>query len=71
VFPSSVEPPAFLIVTGPNGSGKSSAYEHANIEKGGRSVWIVNPDILAKRIAEVETLQDCSTFSEPLPFGLC
>jgi predicted ABC-type ATPase len=42
--------PAFLIVAGPNGSGKSSVYEHADIELNGRTVWIVNPDILSRRI---------------------
>lgn len=50
------EPPAFLIVAGPNGSGKSSAYQDAKIEFGGRSVWIVNPDLLSKRIHDTENL---------------
>ena len=49
--------PALLIVAGPNGSGKSSAYEHADIELGGRSVWIVNPDLLARRIHEAEAIE--------------
>lgn len=52
----SAEPPVFLIVAGPNGSGKSSAYQNANIEWGGRSVRIVNPDLLAARISEIESL---------------
>lgn len=51
------EQPAFLIVAGPNGSGKSSAYERADIELEGRSVWIVNPDLLAKRIRSMEGLE--------------
>lgn len=50
----SEDTPVLLIVAGPNGSGKSSAYEHADIEMGGRSLWIVNPDILSVRIHRVE-----------------
>jgi predicted ABC-type ATPase len=46
--------PFLLIVAGPNGSGKSSAYEDTNIKEVGRSVWIINPDVLAKRIRETE-----------------
>jgi len=53
---SSAEPPVFLIVAGPNGSGKSSAYQDTNIEAFGRSVWIINPDLLAARIRAVEGL---------------
>lgn len=52
----SAEPPVFLIVAGPNGSGKSSAYQDADIESFGRSVWIINPDLLAARIRDVEGL---------------
>lgn len=48
------EQPVFLIVAGPNGSGKSSVYANADLEWAGRSVWIVNPDLLAARISEVE-----------------
>jgi predicted ABC-type ATPase len=50
----SAEPPVFLIVAGPNGSGKSSAYQDTDIEAFGRSVWIINPDLLAARIHDVE-----------------
>ena len=46
--------PVFLIVAGPNGSGKSSVYRDADLEWDGRSVWIVNPDLLAARIRDVE-----------------
>lgn len=53
----SAEPPVFLIVAGPNGSGKSSAYQDADIESFGRSVWIINPDLLAARIRDVEGLE--------------
>lgn len=52
--PSRTEQPAFLIVAGPNGSGKSSAYQDTDIEAGGRSVWIINPDLLTARICEME-----------------
>jgi predicted ABC-type ATPase len=54
---SSVEPPVLLIVAGPNGSGKSSTYQHAGIEAFGRSVWIINPDVLAQRIRDIEHLE--------------
>lgn len=49
-----LDQPVFLIVAGPNGSGKSSVYANADLELEGRSVWIVNPDLLAARISEVE-----------------
>lgn len=52
----SPDQPAFLIVGGPNGSGKSSAYKDADIEAGGRSVWIINPDLLTVRVRDVESL---------------
>lgn len=54
--PATTEAPAFLIVGGPNGSGKSSAYQDTDIEAGGRSVWIINPDLLTARIRDVEGL---------------
>lgn len=54
--PPSVDPPAFLLVAGPNGSGKSSAYQDADIEAFGRTVWIINPDLLTARIRELENL---------------
>ncbi|MBN8994574.1 MAG: zeta toxin family protein [Rhizobiales bacterium] len=50
------DPPLFLIVAGPNGSGKSSAYGNTDVESIGRSVWIINPDLLAARIRDVERL---------------
>ncbi|KJF70253.1 hypothetical protein RP75_27335 (plasmid) [Agrobacterium arsenijevicii] len=52
--PQKPEQPVFLIVAGPNGSGKSSVYANADLEWGGRSVWIVNPDLLAARISDIE-----------------
>lgn len=54
--PPRPEQPVFLIVAGPNGSGKSSVYRDADLEWDGRSVWIVNPDLLAARIRDVEAL---------------
>jgi len=56
VRPQRPDQPVFLIVAGPNGSGKSSVYRDADLEWGGRSVWIVNPDLLAARISEVEAV---------------
>lgn len=53
----SPEQPVFLIIAGPNGSGKSTAYDRADYELEGRSVWIVNPDLLAKRIRHEEDLE--------------
>jgi len=51
------ERPIFWIVAGPNGSGKSSIYQDADIETIARSVWIINPDLLAARIRDVEGLE--------------
>ena len=48
--------PVFLIIGGPNGSGKSSSYKNADVESPGSSAWIINPDLLAARIREVEQL---------------
>jgi predicted ABC-type ATPase len=49
--------PRIWIVAGPNGSGKTSTYDNADIEDFGRSVWIINPDALAKRIRDIEGLE--------------
>lgn len=54
--PPRAEQPVFLIVAGPNGSGKSSVYRNADLEWDGRSVWIVNPDLLAARIRSIESM---------------
>jgi predicted ABC-type ATPase len=51
-----LERPTFWIVAGPNGSGKSSLYGNTDIEAFDQSVWIINPDLLTKRIQEVEGL---------------
>ena len=61
--PTTNDGPRLWIVAGPNGSGKTSIYDNADIEDFGRSVWIINPDALAKRIADVEGL-------EPVPANL-
>jgi predicted ABC-type ATPase len=50
------EPPVLLIVAGPNGSGKSTVYQNADFAWQGRSVWIINPDLLAARISQVEAM---------------
>lgn len=57
MFLPRADQPVFLIVAGPNGSGKSSVYRDADLEWEGRSVWIVNPDLLAVRIRDVESVQ--------------
>jgi predicted ABC-type ATPase len=53
---SAAERPVFLIIGGPNGSGKSSVYENARVELDSRTLWIVNPDLLAARIHDAEGL---------------
>lgn len=50
------EPPLLLVIAGPNGSGKSTVYRDTDFEREGRSFWIVNPDLLAGRIHQTETL---------------
>lgn len=54
--PASADQPVFLIIAGPNASGKSSVYRNTDFGWEGRSVWIVNPDLLTVRIAEIEKL---------------
>jgi len=56
VTPPSADQPVLLIVAGPNGSGKSSSYNDTEVERAGRTIWIVNPDLLTLRIHEVEGL---------------
>ncbi|MBS7541745.1 AAA family ATPase [Ancylobacter oerskovii] len=48
--------PRLWIVAGPNGSGKSTLYDATDIEGFGKSVWIINPDLLAARIRVREGL---------------
>src|SRR5262249_509960 len=38
------------------GSGKSSLYSSPDVEAFDQSIWIINPDLLAKRIQQVEKL---------------
>lgn len=40
----------------PNGSGKSVLYGNTDIEDFGRSVWIINPDLLSARVRSAEAL---------------
>ena len=51
-----LEPPRLWIVAGPNGSGKSTLYNESDIEGFGKSVWIINPDVLAAHISQQERL---------------
>lgn len=46
--------PRLWIIAGPNGSGKSTAYGMVRAEETVGSVWIINPDLLAVRIADHE-----------------
>jgi len=48
--------PKLWIVAGPNGSGKSTLYDTTLIDDFGRSVWIINPDLLTQRIIDQEKL---------------
>lgn len=49
--------PKLWIVAGPNGSGKSTLYDTTLIDDFGRSVWIINPDLLTRRIKDSEGLE--------------
>jgi predicted ABC-type ATPase len=53
---SKLPQPQLWIIAGPNGSGKSSAYSLLGVESPKDTVWIINPDLLAKRIADNENL---------------
>jgi predicted ABC-type ATPase len=46
--------PELWIIAGANGSGKSTAYGQASIDAPTGSIWIINPDLLAQRIADHE-----------------
>ena len=52
----SLEKPRLWIVAGPNGSGKSTLYGLTDIQDFGRSVWVINPDILTAHIATQERI---------------
>jgi len=62
----SLEKPRLWIVAGPNGSGKSTLYGRTDIKDFGRSVWIINPDILTAHIAKQEHLPLRSANGETL-----
>jgi predicted ABC-type ATPase len=49
--------PTLWIIAGPNGSGKSSAYGMAAVNEPNGSIWIINPDELARRIVDEERLE--------------
>jgi predicted ABC-type ATPase len=48
--------PRLWIVAGPNGSGKSTVYSRSDVAEFDGSVWIVNPDLLTKRLQADEGL---------------
>lgn len=49
-----ISKPELWIIAGPNGSGKSTVYGLLAVESPKNSVWIINPDLLSKKISEVE-----------------
>lgn len=53
-----VAAPRLWIVAGPNGCGKSTAFSHSDIAEFDGSVWIINPDLLTKRLLEIERLDN-------------
>lgn len=44
-------------MAGPNGCGKSTAYGRSDISEFDGSVWIINPDLLTKRLQIQENLE--------------
>ena len=48
--------PTLWIIAGANGSGKSTAYGQATIDAPTGAIWFINPDALAKTIAEHDAL---------------
>lgn len=57
VSKAAAEPQALWIIAGPNGSGKSSAYGLASVDEPMGSIWIINPDLLTKRIRDQEAME--------------
>ncbi len=53
---SASKQPTLWTIAGPNGSGKSTAYDLLSAEEPAGSIWIINPDVLALRIAQHERL---------------
>ncbi|WP_114950753.1 AAA family ATPase [Sphingosinicella terrae] len=49
-------PPRLWIVAGPNGSGKSTLYGRSDVAEFDGSVWIINPDLLTRRLQTSEGL---------------
>ncbi|MGZ8285953.1 MAG: AAA family ATPase [Allosphingosinicella sp.] len=48
--------PRLWIVAGPNGCGKSTAYGRSDMSEFDGSVWIINPDLLTRRLLVTERL---------------
>lgn len=46
--------PRLWIVAGPNGCGKSTIYARSDVAEFDGSVWIINPDLLTKRLQAEE-----------------
>ena len=61
-----IEAPRFWIVAGPNGSGKSTLYDATDIEGFGKSVWIINPDLLSIRLNRQEDMDPLTANREAL-----
>lgn len=53
-MPPRLDRPRLWVVAGPKGSGKSTLYDSTDIEGFGRSVWIINPDVLSLLIHQHE-----------------
>ncbi len=49
--------PRLWIVAGPNGCGKSTAYGRSDVAEFDGSVWIINPDLLTRRLQSAEGLK--------------
>ncbi|HEV2748218.1 MAG TPA: AAA family ATPase [Allosphingosinicella sp.] len=49
-------PPRLWIVAGPNGSGKSTSYGRSDVSEFDGSVWIINPDLLTRRLQSNEDM---------------
>jgi predicted ABC-type ATPase len=46
--------PSLWIIAGANGSGKTSSFEQTRLDAPRGTIWIINPDALARRIFETE-----------------
>lgn len=51
---ASADRPLLWLFAGPNGSGKSTFHQSLDVRQHGRSIKIINPDLLAAQIAATE-----------------